>query len=153
MSEIALRPIIAPMSPAAIDNVRRLESLSLTLPQVPMETHHVLHAGLYVRTWSIPAGVVVTGVLVKIATILIIQGDALVYVGDEGAKRLTGYNVLTGAAGRKQALVAETEVHATMIFPTQARTIEEAEAEFTDETHLLGSRRGDAINTIAITGV
>lgn len=156
MSEIALRPTIAPMAPAAIDNVRRLESLSLTLPQVRMETQHVLHAGLYARTWKIPADTMVTGALIKIATVLIIEGDARIYTGNDeadGYADLTGYNVLTGAAGRKQALIAYSEVYVTMLFPTQAKTVEEAETEFTDEIDLLGSRGADAVNTIIITGV
>jgi hypothetical protein len=158
MPEIVLRPVIAAMSPHAIDVVRSLETELLALPQLPMETHHVLHAGLYARTWHIPAGSIVTGVLVKIATVLIVQGDAVLYVGtgDDmeaiGHRHLTGYSVLAGAAGRKQALVARSDVHATMIFPSRARTVEEAEAEFTDETGLLGSRRVDSINTIVITG-
>lgn len=152
MTEIALRPAIPAMSPAAIGNVARLEEMVLALPQVPMETDHVLHAGLYARTLKIPAGVVLTGALIKIATVLIVQGDAIVYVGADGeqAKHLTGYNVLPAAAGRKQAFFAQTDVHLTMIFPTQAKIVEEAEREFTDEAHRLGSRRPEGINTVTV---
>src|SRR3954451_13515341 len=57
------------MSPAAIDQVRRLEDAALQLPQVAIETGHVLHAGLYARTIQIPAGVLLTGALIRIATL------------------------------------------------------------------------------------
>lgn len=141
MLEIAPRPHIPAMSPRAIDNVRRLEEVALTCPQVAIPTDHVLHAGLYARTITIPAGVVLTGALIKIATLLIVQGDAVVYV-EGGPVELRGYNVLAAAAGRKQAFIAETDVNLTMIFPTQAKTVEEAETEFTDEADRLFSRKG-----------
>ena len=141
MPDIALRPAIPAMSPHAIDNVRRLEEITLACPQVAIATGHILHAGMYARTITIPAGVVLTGALIKIATLLIVQGDAIVYV-EGGPLALHGYNVLPADAGRKQAFVAQTDVSLTMIFPTQAKTVEEAENEFTDEADRLFSRKG-----------
>jgi len=88
----------------------------------------------------VPAGVLITGVLIKIATLLIVQGDALVYIGGEPT-RLNGYNVVPAAAGRKQAFIAESDVYLTMIFPTDALDVDEAERQFTDEVELLVSRK------------
>jgi hypothetical protein len=136
---LATRPHIAPMSEAAIDKVRRLESLAAALPQVAIETDHVLHAGLYARTVFVPKGVMITGALIKIATLLIVSGEATVSV-DGGTLALRGYTVLPAGAGRKQAFVARTDMHLTMIFPTDATTVEDAEREFTDEADLLLSR-------------
>jgi len=152
MAELALAATrIARMSPGSIDQVRRLESAALALPQVPIETTHVLHAGLYARTVRVPAGVLLTGALIKIATLVIIEGDVLVHL-DEGSLRLRGHHVLPAAAGRKQAFIAMAETHITMIFPTAARSVTEAEQEFTDEAETLASRRDGAINRIIITG-
>lgn len=128
---------------AAVTRVRRLESAARQLPQVPISTTHALHAGLYARTVMVPAGVVLTGALIKIATLLIVSGDALVTIAG-GSLRLTGYHVLTAAAGRKNAFAALADTHLTMLFATAAATVEEAEAEFTDETGLLLSRGGAA---------
>ena len=139
------------MSPEAIDRVTRLEAEVLKLPQVSIPTSHVFHAGMYARTLTVPAGVVLTGALMKIPTLLILDGDALVTT-DQGTVRMTGHHVLSGAAGRKQACLAITDTHATMIFPTSAKTIEEAEAEFTDETDKLFSRRDGAINDVVMGG-
>jgi hypothetical protein len=149
MNELAVPSGIPAMSDAAIEKVRRLESLVLAAPQVPLETSHIFHAGLYARTIRLPAGVMITGALIKIATLLIVQGDAIVYLDGESV-RLEGYNVLPASARRKQAFVALAETHLTMIFATEARTVEEAEAEFTDEADLLGSSRDS--NRITITG-
>jgi hypothetical protein len=139
------------MSPAAIDQVRRLEDAALQLPQVAIETGHVLHAGLYARTIRIPAGVLLTGALIRIATLLVVEGDVVVFVDGEPLE-LTGYHVLPAAAGRKQALLARADTHLTMIFATRATSVAEAEAEFTDEADRLASRRQGRRNVVIITG-
>ncbi len=140
------------MSPAAIDKVRQLEGLASAQPQVALTTEHVIHGGMYSRTICIPAGTMITGALVKVATLLIVDGDALAYIGDDEPMRLQGYTVLPASAGRKQAFVAIEATHLTMLFPTEAKTVEEAESQFTDEVEILLSRRDADSNSIVITG-
>jgi hypothetical protein len=142
---------ISTMSETAIDKVRYLEKFFLSLPQVSMATHHLIHAGMYSRTIMVPAGVALTGALIKIATILIFSGDFILFAGDE-AIELNGYNVLAGGPNRKQAGVAKTDTWVTMIFPTSAKTVEEAEKEFTDEFDRLFSRHDDADNSVIVMG-
>ena len=152
MRDIALHtPSLPAMSEATLSRVRELEDKALALPQVLTETHHVLHAGLYARTILLPAGTMITGALIKIATLVIVEGDVLVWLGDI-TKRLKGYNILPASAGRKQAFFSLDDSHITMIFPTDAGDVESAEIEFTDEHHLLASRREDARNLTIITG-
>lgn len=145
-------PRIPAMTPAAIDKVRQLESLASAQTQVPIVTEHLIHGGMYARTICIPAGTMITGALVKLATLLIVQGDAVAYIGDDEPMRLQGYAVLPASAGRKQAFVAIEATHLTMVLPTQAKTVEEIEAEWTDEAALLISRRDADTNRITITG-
>lgn len=128
------------MSPQSIDKVRQLEGIVREAPQVPIDTLHTIHAGMYARTVFIPAGALITGVLIKIATLLIVAGDALVYV-DGGPMELRGYNVVPASAGRKQAFLAQTDLYLTMIFPSDACDVEEAERQFTDEVNSLASRQ------------
>jgi len=142
---------ISTMSEVAINKVRQYEALVLSVPQTKIPTHHLLHAGMYSRTIMIPAGNTLTGVLMKISTILILSGDFILFAGDEAVK-LSGYNVLAGSPNRKQAGIAITDTWATMLFPTNAKTVEEAENEFTDEGNILWSRYDDAINHVTITG-
>lgn len=123
-----------------VDKVRQLESAALDLPQVPIATDHVFHAGMYARTIKIPAGVVLTGAQIKIPTILIISGDALVY-GENGPTRYAGYHVCLGQCGRKQAFYALQDTYLTMLFPTGATDADGAEREFTDEYEKLFSRK------------
>ena len=143
---------IGTMSAETIANVRKFEKQLGDLPQVTIETTHHLHAGMYSRTIMVPAGVAIVGSLMKIPTLLILSGEHIMYV-DDNPIRLSGYNVFTGNANRKQAGVSLTDTYITMVFPTNAKTIEEAEAEFTNETHLLFSRKEGAVNNIIVTGV
>jgi len=142
---------ILSMSDGAIAKVRELEADLLSRTQVLIPTDHILHGGMYSRTIVIPAGVAITGTLLKIATLLIISGDMCLYV-DGVSHRMTGYNVFAGSAQRKQAGFAITDTAVTMIFKTDAKTVAEAEEEFTDEHHLLWSRADGAVNNIIFTG-
>jgi hypothetical protein len=142
---------IPAMSEAAIDRVRVLEAEVLKLPQLQLTTHHVLHGGMYARTVTLPAGSVITGVFIRVPTMLVVNGHAVVNTSNEGMT-LVGHNVLAASAHRRQAFMAIEETHLTMVFATQAQTVEQAEDEFTNEAHLLISRHADAINHITITG-
>lgn len=139
------------MTSDEIQGVREVEFVSMALPQIDIATTHVIHAGMYARTIFIPAGVLVTGVLIKIGTILIVCGNVLVYLGDEIIE-LQGYNVLPASANRKQAFATKTDTYLTMIFPSNAENVEKAEKEFTDEVDMLISRNGSVNNQIIITG-
>lgn len=143
---------IPAMTAQAIDKVRELEAITRDLPQVEIATDHVLHGGMYARTICIPAGVVLTGVFIRVPTLLVFDGNATVNAGDD-ATTLVGYHVLTASAHRRQAFLAHADTRLTMVFATQAKTVAEAEDEFTDEAHLLFSRKPGAVNRISITGV
>lgn len=147
---VAPRPHLPAMSAEAIDRVRRLEGALAELPQVEIPTAHLFHAGMYARTIRIPAGVALTGALIKVSTVLIFSGHATVFIGGE-AVELRGYHVIPASAGRKQAFVAHADTDLTMLFPSEARSVAEAEAEFTDEADLLLSHQQGA-ETITFTG-
>lgn len=148
---IPVAPMLPAMSQGAIEKVSRLEADLLCQPQPALMTHHVLHGGMYSRTIRIPAGGVITGALIKVATTLIVVGDVTVFIGDDEIK-LQGYNAIPASAGRKQAFIANADTYLTMIFRTAAKTIEQAEDEFTDEAHMLLSRHQPESNSIVITG-
>lgn len=144
-------PAIPVMSPLALARVREAERQLRAMPQCPINTDHVLHAGQYTRTVMLPAGVTITGALIKVATTLVVAGDCTVYLGDT-AIRVKGYHVIAASAGRKQAFAVHADTFLSMTFPTAARTVEEAEREFTDEADMLLSRAFPQHNTIRITG-
>lgn len=128
------------MTPEEIQRVQVIESEMSQYPQLFIETTHTLHDYVYTRTIKIPAGVVITGALIKIPTTLILYGDVSVYVGGS-TKRLQGYRVIPAPANRKQIFYAHEDTYLTMSFATSAKTVTEAEEEFTDETDKLLSRK------------
>ncbi len=156
IDNIDLAPLAAPqmiltMSEAAIDRVRQLEAELLKAPQTPVRTDHLLHGGMYSRTMMVPAGVVLTGALIRKATILIIHGH-FVLIADDRPIEIHGYNVFAGSKNRKQAGYAISDTYATVVAPSNAKTVEEAELEFTGESAILCSRHDGAVNNVMITG-
>lgn len=112
-------------------------------------TEHTLHDGIYSRTTYIPAGVIVAGALIKVPTTLVVQGKLAIFIGDE-IKNINGYNVLLASANRKQIVYAQGDSYVTLLFPTGAKTVEEAEQEMTDEYKDLQSREDSSVNLIKI---
>lgn len=127
---------IPAMSAQALDAVSRLTTELLKMEQAPFKTRHTLHAGMYARTVTLAPGLW-TGTHVTRGTILIIIGEALVYIGQDEPLPVSGVTVLPASAGRKQAFLAKTEVTLVMVATFKAGTVAEAEASLTDELDLL----------------
>jgi len=139
------------MSDPEIDFVRAVEQRAKEYEQVSIETHHVLHGGVYTRTIRIPAGVLIVGALIRVPTTLIVSGDCFTYIGQQ-AQRVQGHAVLPASANRKQFFAAVTDTMLTMSFRTDAKTVEQAEEEFTSEVDSLLSRQVPQSNIYVVTG-
>ena len=142
---------LVPPSPAMLDKLEQAQKILLSCPQVEVVTEHLIHGGMYARTIRRGPGVVAIGSAILRSTVLIINGDCSVISGDQQVN-LTGYNVLPGFAGRKQLSLTHGPVEMTMIFPTSATTVEEAENEIFAEADQLMSRKDGSRDTITITG-
>jgi hypothetical protein len=150
VNTLTLSATLPPSTPAGLELAERIGERIRAGEQVPITTHHVLHAGIYSRTICIPAGVVLEGAMIKIPTTLVICGHAAVLLGDGEEAIVQGYQVLAASGWRKQAYRALADTWVTMSFRTQAMTVEEAEGEFTDQADQLFSRTGE--NIVVITG-
>jgi hypothetical protein len=142
---------IPPMNGELLANLTGIQEKLLALPQIDVQTDHVIHGGMYVRTIRLAPDVVLMGALIKISTVLIVSGRTKVFTGD-GWIELAGYHVIPARAGRKQIFVTQEETVITMIFRTEAQTVEQAEEEFTDEAELLMSKNSEN-DTVTVTGV
>jgi hypothetical protein len=107
---------------------------------------------MYARTIRRGPGVVAVGSIILHATILIVNGDCSLLDGGGQTIRLTGYNVLPGLPGRKSCSFTHGPVEMTMIFPTSASTVEEAENEIFAEANQLMSRKDGSKDQVVITG-
>lgn len=105
--------------------------------EIPCEQH--LHAGFYSRTVFIPKDTVAVGVTITKDTQLVISGHVLMNDGTHVVE-IDGYRVLECKAGRAQIARTLEDTYMTMSFATDAKTVREAEDEFTDEPEQLLTR-------------
>ena len=127
------------------------EDLLRPLEQIILTTWHTLHGGVYTRTIVLNAGETVVGAKIRIPTTLVINGKMKLFIGSE-VVHIDGTRVLVASANRKQIMTAIEETSIVMIFKTNAKTVEEAEIEFTDEHDKLMSRLDVSVNHITISG-
>lgn len=148
MNDIAERtPELVAPDDRTLAAMRDLDALMAAQPQVEVRVDHLLHAGMYARTCFLPADVLASGTVLRRATVLVIHGDVTIFTGTDSA-RLTGFHVLPGLRGRKALFKTHAETQMTMVLPSAAQSVDEAELDITDEPQLLAKLLGN----ITITG-
>jgi len=140
MFDISKQSVLPPMSQEDIDIAYIAQEAIGKEEQVYVETNSIIHDGVYYRTIKLFAGTVAVGALIKVPTVLIISGTVKLFVGNN-VYDINGYEVFKGEAHRKQVAHAISDTYMTMCFKTDAKTLEEAEEEFTDEYEMLISRK------------
>jgi hypothetical protein len=138
------------MNDALLEKLTHIQKEILEKPQIEVNTEHIIHGGMYIRTIRLAPEIVLVGALVKVSTVLIVSGKTAVFTGENWIE-LDGYHVIPARAGRKQIFVTREETSITMIFPTGAKTVEQAEEEFTSEAEALMSRKNDN-DAVLVTG-
>ena len=139
------------MIDSELQAARVAESMVLKMPQIACRTWHVLHGGIYSRTVVLEAGDTIVGAEILVPTTLFISGNLKIKTGGNVID-VYGTQVLAAGKGRKQVMHAVERTTLTMSFVTSAKTIEEAEDEFTNESEKLMSRLPESNNYINITG-
>lgn len=145
-SEIAFRKsdVIPPCKPEELRKMTKLiEFLNGINPNASTKdvpTEHFIHAGCYVRTCMVPAGIVCAAVEIIVPTVLVICGRGTAYCGDKKCE-IDGFYVMRGEAPRQMAFSAEKDTYMTMFYATDKTDPVDCEEEFTDQTDLLLTRR------------
>ena len=86
-----------------------LEEEIKAMPQIDLPVRHLFSGEIYARELFIPGGTVLTGRMYLIDHIdMMVYGDMTVS-GDDGTKRVTGYNVFPSIAGKKRAGYAHSD--------------------------------------------
>lgn len=143
--------LVPPATPEALQQIGGVEEKMRTMPQIHIRTEHIFHAGMYARTIRLAARVAIVSVLIKIPTMIVINGACRVYAGDSW-RDLEGFNVIPANAGRKMIYVTSAETQITMLFPSNAKSVEEAERQFTEDADMLLSRHCND-DLVTMTGV
>ena len=144
---------LPPASEIDIARLTEVQDALRLLPQIEVLTEHILHGGIYTRTIRMKPGTYVMGAHYKVASTVVLSGNLWAFVGSNW-KRFEGFNVIAASKGRKQLFATPYEntedAVITMSFRTDARTVQEAEEQMTDEHELLMSRRSDG-DSVLIT--
>lgn len=120
------------VSQAWRNRVNALADFFESVGEVPLPVEQHLHAGVYTRTGCQKAGVVCATALVKVPTQLIVCGHARIYCEND-VFEVKGYKVLEGLPGRQMVVYTIEDTWATVLFATDAKTVEEAEIEAVGE--------------------
>lgn len=124
-----------------LEKVEHLESYLKTLPQVDLQTTHLLSGGMYARTIIIPAGTAMSGATHKFDHLDVMQGDVSFTLGDGTVKRLTGHHVLATKAGAKRVGYIHADTIWTTICATDLTDIKAIEDELVVESADLQTRQ------------
>lgn len=139
-----LQPAGDQPAPSVIDHtfgsIEELQAVMLTLPQVDLQTAHVVNGKVCARTIFIPAGTDLIGAKVNKDHINIVAGD-IVVTTDTGPVRITGHRVFASPAGHKRAGRAFADTYWTTIWHTSLTDVDAIEDEMTDESAMLQTRR------------
>lgn len=152
MESLARGNVLPPATEDALEKIIAFEGKVSELPQKRFQIEHVLHGGMYSRTCRLDKGDLIVGAKIKVPTQLVIHGTAYVFAGEKWFG-IEGFQVVAASAGRKQVFLALAETEITMIFPTKAKTVSEAEAEFTDEAAKLQTQCTEGNDLVTITGI
>jgi len=99
-----IKSVSGPISTKDVqDKIMALEAEWKKLPQLDIPVTHRYSGGIYAREITIPKDTLLTGRIYKDDHMdIMISGDVTVS-GDDGIKRLTGFNIFEGKRGKKRA--------------------------------------------------
>lgn len=125
----------------SLDIVRNVaEYLLQNTIEKDIQIKHCICGELYIRKCIIPKDVVAVSALIKVPTVVIIDGDCLVYDGQK-VSRVTGYKALQGQAYRESIFKALEDTQITMIAVVKSDTPQNAQKQITDQYVLLTNHR------------
>jgi hypothetical protein len=115
------------------DAVMALQREVAKLPQVELPTENFFHGGMLCRKVWRAAGVVIVGRVHKKEHFYLVASGTVLVTTDEGAKRITGPELILSKPGTKRAVYAETDAVCMTFHRTDALTVEDAEKELVED--------------------
>lgn len=107
-------------------SLNALEAEMMLHPQVFIPVSHRFSGGVYAREITIPKGTLLTGRIHKFDHFdVMVSGDISVSTDIGGCKRLTGFNIMEGKAGKKRAGYAHEDTRWITFHSAQERDPEE----------------------------
>lgn len=111
MTHPSLEQIERALTLDPVHNIEALESVMLEQEQLDILTREHFINGMYGREIVIPAGAMLTGRVYKDGYLDIMLSGDMSVATPQGAKRITGVNIMEAPPGRKRAGYAHTDTH------------------------------------------
>lgn len=103
-----LAPLDLPKSPT-LPQIKRLQDLVASVPQVPLEPEHSFAPGMYVRTLKIPAGTVVVGKMHRHAHPTLLTKGTATILTNNGMERISAPYQWISQPGAKRPVLTHTD--------------------------------------------
>lgn len=132
------------------DFIRTGEDILKKLPQIEMETEHIISGGIYMRKLLVPKGTALTGRLHKFDDIKIVfYGDISVLTEDGSFKRVVGQASFPGKAGVKPMAYAHEDTLWATVHQVHSDNLKDIEAElFEEEDHMFDFETGKVLQEV-----
>jgi mannose-6-phosphate isomerase-like protein (cupin superfamily) len=119
------------------DAVQRMKAEMLTMPQMELETYHFWADGMYARMLPRPRGATIVGRVHKKEHFYIVMSGAVrITNGEDEAVDVVAPAVLVSRPGTQRAVVALEDSVCMTVHRTEAKTVEDAEADLVEEDPL-----------------
>lgn len=128
---------ISTTEPTTGDQIQRLKTAMLELPQLQLETSHFFAPGMYCRVVSRPAGAVIVGKKHKAAHFYIVCKGRIAVVSADGSRRvLEAGDVVVSQPGTQRAVVALEDSICLTVHRTDLTDVDAIEQELIEPDDL-----------------
>ena len=111
------------------EQVERLQSEMLSMPQAELTTEHHFSLGMYMRKVFRPAGTLIVGKVHKEPHFFLCAKGEIIAWTESGMKRLQAGDVVESKPGTKRVTLAVTDAIGITIHRTDKTDLDEIEAE------------------------
>ena len=128
-------------TPPSREQIERLQSEMVKMPQVELATEHFFSPGMYCRKVTRPAGTLIVGKVHKAPHFFVcVKGEILAW-SETGMRRMQAGDVIESQAGTKRVTLAVVDSIGMTIHKTDKTDLDEIETELIepDETSLFDS--------------
>lgn len=131
MLELTDRP-----EPPTLEQIQRLETEMLAMPQVELETEHYFSDGMYCRKVERAAGTIIVGKThLKPHLFLCAKGEIMAW-SEMGMRHMRAGDVIQSLPGTKRVTMAITDAIGITIHRTDKTDLDEIEAELIEPNDL-----------------
>ena len=119
-----------------IEQIEKLQSEMVKMPQVELETEHYFSGGMYCRKLIRPAGTLIVGKVHKQAHFFLCAKGEIIAWSENGMKKLCAGDIIESKPGTKRVTLALSDAIGITFHKTDKTDLDEIEAELIEPDDL-----------------